>query len=326
MLSKDQLLSEIRQALQSGSVEKKDLVSVINEATHKKHASLPHILGYIGGGIVLIGIIIYIGQQWASFGSFMRIFFTLITGIILYVVAWLLHKVKRTQVVSMGMFLASYGLIPGGVAVLLHETGTSTRGIMAHLIVALITCMVTVVTFILLRNTFLLLTAILGTTWLYYAILTWMEDLMGPWQSETFGYLTAMQGLSFVLLGYVSIRRWKYFENLKGLLYLTGSYIFMGALLAVSFEHEGLLYIYWAFIGACIFASISLNSKALLSAGSVFLVAYIIRITAEYFAKSIGWPIALIFIGIAIIIISILSVKIGKKYLTRNKNSATVSN
>jgi uncharacterized membrane protein YczE len=47
----------------------------------------------------------------------------------------------------------------------------------------------------------------------------------------------------------------------------------------------------------------------------LFLVAYLIRITAQYFSNITGWPIALIFIGIVIIGLGYLAIYINKKYI-----------
>ena len=47
---------------------------------------------------------------------------------------------------------------------------------------------------------------------------------------------------------------------------------------------------------------------------SIFLVIYIIKITAEYFAGSIGWPVALIGIGFLTIIIAVITFHADKRF------------
>jgi hypothetical protein len=48
--------------------------------------------------------------------------------------------------------------------------------------------------------------------------------------------------------------------------------------------------------------------------GTGALVVYIFKITGEYFADSLGWPLALIVAGFAMIAIGSLFVRLNRKY------------
>ena len=64
-----------------------------------------------------------------------------------------------------------------------------------------------------------------------------------------------------------------------------------------------------------IFLSIYVKNKAFLVFGSMFLMGYILKITSEYFAQSLGWPLALVIAGLALIATGYFSFYLNKKYL-----------
>ena len=49
---------------------------------------------------------------------------------------------------------------------------------------------------------------------------------------------------------------------------------------------------------------------------SMYLMAYILKITAEYFTDSLGWPLALVLTGLALIAIGYLHFNLKSKYLS----------
>jgi hypothetical protein len=64
------------------------------------------------------------------------------------------------------------------------------------------------------------------------------------------------------------------------------------------------------------FLSVYLRSKAFLTFGSLYLVAYIFKITGEYFAESMGWPLVLVLTGLGLIAIGYLHFSLKRKYLS----------
>jgi uncharacterized membrane protein YjjB (DUF3815 family) len=73
-----------------------------------------------------------------------------------------------------------------------------------------------------------------------------------------------------------------------------------------------------AFLGLSallIFLSTHVRSRALLIVGTLSMLSYIGYYTAEHFANTVGWPIALVIIGIALIGLSSLAVRLNNKYI-----------
>ena len=65
---------------------------------------------------------------------------------------------------------------------------------------------------------------------------------------------------------------------------------------------------------ATLFVSVPLKAKSFLTFGALFLMSYILKITAEYFTSGLGWPLALVLAGLMLIAVGYLYVFIKKKY------------
>ena len=129
-------------------------------------------------------------------------------------------------------------------------------------------------------------------------------------------YRFLLLGASYLLLGYglrsrfIAIRAW---------LYGIGSFMFLGASFSLGgFKPE--VHQWWeiAFVGIC-FAMMALSvhfkSRAMLIIASLYLMAYILKLTAEYFSDVIGWPLALIVAGFVLIAIAYGTYSMNRRYL-----------
>ena len=68
---------------------------------------------------------------------------------------------------------------------------------------------------------------------------------------------------------------------------------------------------------AIMFLSIPLKSRSFLIVGAGYLMAYLEKITSEYFSEGLGWPLALIILGFAIIGVGYYAYHLNKKYLAQ---------
>ena len=64
-----------------------------------------------------------------------------------------------------------------------------------------------------------------------------------------------------------------------------------------------------------IFLSIHLQSKTFLVFGSLALGSYLTKITAEYFSDSLGWPFALVLVGLMLMGVAYLALQLKRRYL-----------
>jgi len=56
------------------------------------------------------------------------------------------------------------------------------------------------------------------------------------------------------------------------------------------------------------------RSRTLLGVGTCAMIGYLVWFTGEYFADSLGWPLALVIIGVLFIALSVLAVRINRRY------------
>jgi len=122
-------------------------------------------------------------------------------------------------------------------------------------------------------------------------------------QLDFYEYRVLLVGLTYILLGY-SLARHK-LKPLTGWLYSFGVLGFLGAALALGgwTPNQNM---FWeisfpAFSLGAMFVSIYLKSRSFLIFGAIFLMAYLLKITAEYFTDTLGWPLALVLAGLALI-------------------------
>jgi hypothetical protein len=64
-----------------------------------------------------------------------------------------------------------------------------------------------------------------------------------------------------------------------------------------------------------VYLSITTHSRTLLFVATVAILAYTAWFTGEYFADSVGWPIALIIFGLILIGLSALALRIDRDYV-----------
>ena len=87
---------------------------------------------------------------------------------------------------------------------------------------------------------------------------------------------------------------------------ILGAGIFIGGL----FDLILVLLIFGAFYG-----SVYLRSGSMLILASLFLIAHTIKLTAEYFVNSVGWPVALICFGFVIIGVGYGTLYLNKTFI-----------
>jgi hypothetical protein len=96
--------------------------------------------------------------------------------------------------------------------------------------------------------------------------------------------------------------------------YFIGSVVLLWSVFE-SVKHSALEPLYLGVCALMIFVSTYVRSRTLLLVGTLAMLFYIGYYTAKHFANTVGWPIALVLIGIALIALSSLAVKLNNKYI-----------
>jgi hypothetical protein len=170
------------------------------------------------------------------------------------------------------------------------------------------------------QQTILLFFSIAFATTLFHFLISWLigSNLSFSDISKVWEYQFLVIGLAYILLAYYIASTNQ--KALSGVLYGFGGLFFLGSTLALGGwqPNQNVFWelIYPLLVFGTIFSSVYLKSKSLLTFGTLFLIAYILKLTGEYFTSGLGWPLALVVAGLLIMVVGYYAVKINKKYLT----------
>ena len=321
-MNNSKLLDDLENELSSGEINPNAVKQVLKKYTQSgSDASnkLMAILYFIGGGIVFMGITFWIAQEWDHFGSVAKILCTLGISIGFFVSAVLLNTSEENSVLSGVFFLLSALLMPLGLGITYDELDVNVESYMLGTQIASILCAVFITSYFLFKRNLLLFIALFFTTSLILILTDWM--VADKYIDSTFDfnlYRFFFLGLAWMFLGYAFEHSER--EPLSRYLYSFGVMSVLGTGLALG-NWEPNQKVIWEILYpglalGIVFLSTVVKSRAFLIFGSLGFGAYLCKITAEYFSDSLGWPLALILMGFALIAIAFGAVKIRKRYLT----------
>lgn len=303
---------ELTEAYDSGSGIKQDVVLT-------KKLGVAEILYYIGGAIVFLGISILLWQNWSTLGFGTKVLATLGAGIAAYFVGLLFSRDERTETAGSAFYLISALVTPIGLWVVFDNAGFDASSYGSQSLIAGIMLGTFLLSLAVFRKNVFTLFSILFGTWLFFSLTSWMvggAPYFNDWKFYMYRVLVA--GVAYILMGYAFSKNER--APLSGFLYGFGILGFLGAALALG-EWKPNQNVFWELIypglvfGA-LFLSVHVKSKAFLTWGTLFLMAYILKITSEYFSTGLGWPLALVIAGLAMIGVGYMSLSIKKKYLS----------
>lgn len=331
-MDKQELLQAVKSLARQGTITKDELNQAYAEGatvnlstteeqpTHK--IGVVEILYYVGGAIVFIGIAVLINQHWSELNVAARILSTLGAGLAAFVVGILLAQSPKTGGVSQAFYLISALVTPIGIGVVLDNAGADVGASEAQTIIALVMLIGFLACLFLLRRTIFLVFSIIFGTWLVFSLTNWIVGSSPIWGGHFYEYRVLIVGLSYLLLGYSCAKnQWR---NVSGWLYSAGVIGFLGAAMALG-GYSPNENIFWEvffviLVFGVIFLSVYLRSRSFLIFGAIYLMAYVLKITSEYFSQSLGWPFALIVSGLALIGIGYFAYYLNKKYIVKQIN------
>jgi hypothetical protein len=101
---------------------------------------------------------------------------------------------------------------------------------------------------------------------------------------------------------------------ISGFWYFVGSGAFLWAMFDLL-KRSPLEVLYLGLVAFMIFLSTWVRSRALLFTSTLAMLGYIGYFTAEHFANTVGWPISLVIIGLALFGLGSLAVRLNNKYI-----------
>lgn len=270
----------------------------------RSRAVLVRVLGYLGGTFVFAGVTIFTALQWDAMSPAARVVITLGSGMAAFTLAVLASRDVRYTRAAAPLFLMAAALEPTGLLVAFDEFGSGGDWRWAGLITAGTLAIQLGATYAALG-----LSVVLFLTVLFATLFWWTGfDLL-----EVDAGLTAMVIGGSLLLCAIGIDGTRH-RSTTAVWYLVGGGLFQYGLFDLV---EGTLLEILFLAAACgmVYLSVTVQSRTLLFVATAAVLAYTAWFTGEYFADSIGWPIALVVFGLTMIALSALAFRIDRKYL-----------
>lgn len=337
-MNKEQIIANLKEQITLGNITKEELLSIVQETSgqdsgfsqqnqeeldesNKKNLSekLTQIFYVIGGIVVLAGIVVLVAQNWTEIGFAGRVTSSVGISLITYIVGLLFRK-PENSILSQIMFTVSAATAPLGALVLINEVGIEPT-FQAQLLIATILLIIFGFAFFVSRRPVLSVISVAFATWAYYTLLL---NLLGN-EPEIMRWATIVLGFAYTTLA-VSYRlegqnkdEVKEKKAARNLIAGAGLASILGA--GITFDAGLLFILYIALIFGAFYYGLYMRSRLALIISAIFLVSYIIRLTMLYFAYSVGWPVALIFIGFVVIGVGYLTFYLNKRFISGKKNN-----
>jgi len=321
-MDKQHVLDSVATLAAAEALTEAELVATFREATGgenaERHIRYSSVLYFVGGGVVVMGIVALIAQIWDDLGSAMHIVVTLGSGLAAFMVGVLFSQRRWLGAAGPAFFLIAALVLPLGLAVTLDEAGLQPDHPEWQSLMSLVLAGAFFAAYLLFRSNSLVLYTIGFATWAFFAVTGWM---VGPnpvfGEVEFFEYRALAVGLTYLILAFSfsdTSRR-----GLSGILYSLGCMAFLGAALSLG-GWKPSQNVFWelvfpGLVFVVLYASVHLKSKALLTFGSLFLASYLVKITGEYFKDSLGWPLALVISGMLLMVVGYLTLRLKRRYL-----------
>ena len=164
-----------------------------------------------------------------------------------------------------------------------------------------------------LRKNIFIVCNIFFATWLFFSLTDVLFNQ--PQNNARFSeYQVLIVGIIYSLLGYYFSRNGRY--TFGGYILGWGVFAYLGALLSLgSMNAQHNIYyelIFPVVVFITLYMGVRLKRHVLLTLATLYLMLYILTITSYYFANSLGWPLALMLAGLAIIFVGYFSFRLNK--------------
>ncbi len=331
-MNTQELLKTLSEKIRSGELDRAEVLRALGVTPPTVSPSVPHTrasgkissslltrgLYILGAAIALIGIIIFVGQIWDTLSSFGRVSITLGLGVLVATLGSILLLKGHAQK-SLGSIFHLIGgvLVPLGTVVLLREAGFDTP-LFFTLSFSALFVVYAFLSYVHKNTILIFFTIALGTITAYLALATIFDQRSAVFfeDAEYFSYLTMILGVSYLILAHTYRAVWG--THLTNLLFFFGSIGFFLASFFQVFDSIFWQFIYFALVFGGLYVAVYLKTRIVLLISTLFLLVHISYVTGEYFADSIGWPIALVILGFVFIALGYGSITLSNTFIKKS--------
>lgn len=313
MTAREEALQKIADLAARHQLEVEDIVAALGDRPPADQAQrssgiMAKILAYLGGVFVLAGLAIFIGMQWDTFGSAMRVLLTLGTGFAVFIFALTTLSDPRFSGVTTPMLLIAALLQPTGLVVMLNEYSRGGEPEHGLLFMCVAMFVQQFLTFLATRRTVLLFTSLFfGAA----AFGTLCDILHIDFEIVALALGIALTSLSYVIGKTVH-------ESITPFWYLAGSVFFLYGMFDVL-EGSILEILYFGVAAGIMYLGTVVRSRTLLFTSVLALMGF----TGYFFRDSLANAFGLIFMGFLLIGLSAFAMSLNRKYIQGKARAQT---
>lgn len=279
--------------------------------------TIGNVLSFLGGGIIVLGLTILVGNNWTLLNDPLKILVTLGVAVALHSLWALGVFTKKLPTLSHVALFASGILYPVGLLISLNIANIDLSTLEKTLIISTLTGMVYGVSHLLEKHPLLSFFTIVHATTFFYALFSFrLQQIADGFSSSDLSTYLQIFPVA-VGISHLFLASWTENSSIKRFIppFLTILAVLQiyGSLFSLSFRFNWLDYVFPLVLMLGYYASVYVNNRIILLSSALFTFLIIFKITAERFSESLGWPISLIIIGFSFILIGI-----GTLYLERN--------
>lgn len=310
-IDKQDALQDIVAIARNHQITADEIIEALREpevmANTASSGVLSKLFGYIGGTFVFAGIGVFISMYWSDFDSAARVIVTLGIGFAVYVMSVICLNDPRYARAATPLILISLVLQPMGIFVMLDEYASGGDPRYGVLFMAAFMLIQQGMTFVAKRLTVMAFAAVLFAT-------IFLVTLFDLWEMDH-DLVGIVMGISLMCVAY-ALGRSSHLA-IAPFWYLVGSLSLLISIFDLV-KRSPFELLYLGVSAFVIYLSTVFRSRVLMLVGTLSMLCYIGYFTAEHFANTLGWPIALVIIGVAFIGISAMAIKLNNKYIKSN--------
>lgn len=307
---------ELKAAFEGGETSQKEREN--GETSHLSSSNLDAVLYGIGALIITSAIVVLLQQQWEALGPVMRVVVTLGSSLLTFGLGfWLRTRFQMTRIAAAltGIHLL---LFPVGIYVLLNSLGLSVSALHTQFFIwTVLTIGMGSIAYLLQSSLHRIATIVFGSVWYLFLVLELVNlfGFYGQLRTDVVTLLLLLMTGVWIEMGAL-FKGWMH-RHVSPVLFTLGSLLGLGLLFSFGGWEEG--FRLWfdgvipLAIGGMVVLSEYLDSQPMLFAASFYLMLYIAKLTALYFSSAVGWPIALLIAGCAVIGVGYASVQLRSR-------------
>lgn len=318
-MDKQQLLLQLKVMADDGRIKKGEVLPLFSSKIingHVKQTRITEMLYYLGAVIVFLGIALVLAQEWTGLTPNVRIMSTMGSAVAAFAVGLIASLCANAKRLGNAFYLIAAFTMPVGAIVCCDVMQCNLASPDVNMCVAGLLFVFFVLCYIFLKNSIFALFSIVYGTWLYFSTIG--QILLNSGLEDTgkaFLYMLLALGATYGVLG-CAFKKTK-LQHLSWVLYTAGSTIFLGSAFCLGGIKPSQDAVWELLFPILAFGTILLGAyykeRAFQIFGTLYLVSYIFKITVEYFSGQLGWALALVLAGLAMICSGYLSTWLKKK-------------